>query len=49
MDNRRATISMALIALIGFFLPWVQLTLWHTQKEGSAGLISHVKDIVAFG
>ena len=26
MDNRRATISMALIALICFFLPWVQLS-----------------------
>jgi surface polysaccharide O-acyltransferase-like enzyme len=26
MDNRRVTISMALIALICFFLPWVQLS-----------------------
>jgi hypothetical protein len=26
MDNRRATISLALIALICFLLPWVQLS-----------------------
>jgi hypothetical protein len=26
MDNRRVTISMALIVLICFFLPWVQLS-----------------------
>jgi dolichol kinase len=26
MDNRRVTISLALIALICFFLPWVQLS-----------------------
>lgn len=26
MDSRRITISMALIALICFFLPWVQLS-----------------------
>ena len=26
MDNKRATISMALIALICFFMPWVQLS-----------------------
>jgi hypothetical protein len=26
MDNRRATVSLALIVLICFFLPWVQLS-----------------------
>ena len=33
MDNRRATISMALIALICFFLPWVQLSCGTSERR----------------
>ena len=33
MDNRRATISIALIALICFFLPWVQLSCGTSEKR----------------
>jgi len=33
MDNSRATISMALIALICFFLPWVQLSCGTSERR----------------
>ena len=33
MDNRRATISMALIALICFFLPWIQLSCGTSERR----------------
>ena len=33
MDSRRATISMALIALICFFLPWVQLSCGKSESR----------------
>ena len=33
MDNRRATISMALIALVCFFLPWVQLSCGTSERR----------------
>jgi hypothetical protein len=37
MDNRRVTISMALIALICFFLPWVQVSCG-TAKDRLSGV-----------
>jgi hypothetical protein len=33
MDSRRATISMALIALICFFLPWVELSCGKSESR----------------
>ncbi len=33
MDSRRVTISIALIALICFFLPWVQLSCGASEKR----------------
>jgi hypothetical protein len=33
VDSRRVTISMALIALICFFLPWVQLSCGTSEKS----------------
>ena len=33
MDSRRSTISMALIALICFFLPWVQLSCGKSESR----------------
>lgn len=33
MDNRRATISVALIAFICFFLPWVQLSCGKSESR----------------
>jgi hypothetical protein len=33
MDSRRATISVALIALICFFLPWVQLSCGKSESR----------------
>lgn len=33
MDSRRATISMALIAFICFFLPWVQLSCGKSESR----------------
>jgi len=33
MDSRRATISMALIALICFFLPWIQLSCGKSESR----------------
>jgi hypothetical protein len=37
MDNRRATVSLALIVLICFFLPWVQLSCG-TSSERLSGV-----------
>jgi hypothetical protein len=37
MDNRRATVSLALIVLICFFLPWVQLSCG-TSNERLSGV-----------
>jgi hypothetical protein len=33
MDSRRSTISMALIALICFFLPWIQLSCGKSESR----------------
>jgi uncharacterized membrane protein (UPF0136 family) len=35
MDNRRATISAAIIALICFFLPWIQVSCGATRETAS--------------
>ena len=41
MDSRRATISMALIALICFFLPWIQLSCGKSESRLSGVDLAH--------